>query len=163
MNRSSAHQTRFRRLLALPAAVALTAALSGCGAGFDAATSLPYVPSNGTSLTVGTMDARNLLLVADETRPGTFEMIGALVNNGPGPEVLTSVSVEGAGIVPLTPITIPGRAIITTGSEPASTIVISEATFGVGDFTTITLTFASQGSATGSLLALTREGVTAGG
>ena len=85
------------RLLALPVALALAATLSGCGAGFHAGTNRPYVPSNGTSLTVGTMDARNLLLVEDAARPGTFHLIGALVNNGADPEVLTAVAVEGAG------------------------------------------------------------------
>ena len=151
------------RLLALPVMLALVGSLSGCGAGFMAATNRPYVPSNGTSLTVGSMDARNLLLVADSTSPGTFELIGVLVNNGAEPEVLTSVAVEGAGAVPLTPITIPGRTLITTGDQPTSTIVVPGATFAVGDFTSITLTYQGQGSGTASLLALTPEGVVAGG
>ena len=117
MNRTSA------RLLALPVALALAATLSGCGTGFLAATNRPYVPSNGTSMTVGTMDARNLLLVDDDAQPGTFKLIGALVNNGADPEVLTAVAVQNAGAVPLTPITVPGRSIITTGGTPTSTIL----------------------------------------
>jgi hypothetical protein len=157
VNRTSA------RLLALPVALALTATLSGCGTGFLAATNRPYVPSNGTSLTVGTMDARNLLLVEDASRPGTFHLIGALVNTGPDPEVLTGVSVAGASAVPLTPITVPGRSIITTGATTSSTIDVPGATFKVGDFTQITLTFKNEGSGTASLLALTPDGVVSGG
>jgi hypothetical protein len=157
VNRTSA------RLLALPVALALAATLSGCGAGFLAATNRPYVPSNGTSMQVGSMDARNLLLVADETQPGTFKLIGALVNNGADPEVLTAVAVQNAGAVPLTPITVPGRSIITTGGTPTSTILVPGATFKVGDFTQITLTFKNEGSGTASLLALTADGVVSGG
>jgi hypothetical protein len=146
-------------------ALALVAglSLSACGTGFDAQTNRPYTPSNGTSLTVGTMAARNLLLVADETRPNTYELIGALVNTGPEPESLTAVSVEGAGAVALTPITVPGRSLISTGSAPTSTIVVPDATFALGSFTTITLTFGDQGAGSASLLALTRAGTTSGG
>ncbi len=161
--RYAALVTRTTRLGALVTTAALAGSLAGCGTGFDAATNTPYTPSNGTSLNVGTMAARNLLLVADETRPGTFELIGALVNNGPEPATLTAVTVEGAGTIALTPITVPGRGIQTTGAEPRSTILVPDATFAVGHFTTITLTFGDEGSGTGSILAMTREGTTSGG
>ena len=85
------------------------------------------------------------------------------MNNGADPEVLTAVAVQSAGAVPLTPITVPGRSIITTGGTPTSTILVPGATFKVGDFTQITLTFKNEGSGTASLLALTPEGVVSGG
>jgi hypothetical protein len=151
------------RLLTLPLALLVASTLAGCSAGFGAATNRPYTPSNGTSLTVGTMDARNLLLVADETQPNTYKLIGALVNNAEVPETLTAVAVEGAGPIALTPITVPGLSRITTGALPTSTIVVPDATFALGDFTTITLTYSTQGSGTKSLLALTAEGTTSGG
>lgn len=156
--------TRTRaRLLALPAALLLTLTLSGCGAGFLAATNRPYIPSNGTSFTVGTMDARNVTLVADPTRPKTFEVIGALVNNGDAPETLTGITVAGASAVPLTPITVAAHSMITTGGEPSSDIVVTNANFAAGDFTDVTLTFGSAGSTTRAVLAMTREGTTSGG
>lgn len=151
------------RLLTLPLALLVASTLAGCSAGFGAATNRPYTPSNGTSLTVGSMDARNLLLVADETQPNTYKLIGALVNNAEVPETLTAVTVEGAGPIALTPITVPGLSRITTGALPTSTIVVPDATFALGDFTTITLTYSTQGSGTKSLLALTAEGTTSGG
>jgi hypothetical protein len=155
--------TRSRaRLLALPAALALALSLSGCGAGFLAATNRPYTPSNGTSMTVGTMDARNIMLVADETKPNTFELIGALVNNADAPETLTAVKVGGAAVT-LTPITVASHSIITTGGEPRSSIVIPNATFSVGDFTQVELTFSTAGAVSAAVLALTREGTQSGG
>jgi hypothetical protein len=156
--------TRIRaRLLAVPAALTLAMSVSGCGAGFLAATNRPYVPSNGSSFTAGTMDARNVMLVADPDRPNTFELLGALVNNADAPQTLTGVTVEGAGKVPLTPITVAGHSIITTGGEPTSSIVVPDAKFAAGDFTQVTLTFSTVGAVTRDVLALTREGTTSGG
>ncbi len=152
-----------RRALTMPLAVLLASMLAGCATGFLASTNQPYVPSNGSSLTVGAMDARNLLLVEDDLRPGTFSLIGALVNNAAEPETLIGIGIEGAGPIPLTPITVPGRGLITTGAEPASTILVPDATFPVGSFTTVTLTYAGEGSGTVDVLSLTAEGTTAGG
>lgn len=155
---------RFRtRLLAAPAALALALTLAGCGAGFFAATNQPYIPSNGTSFTAGTMDARNVMLVADPAKPKTFHLIGALVNNSGAPETLTGVTVTGAGQVPLTPITVASHSIVTTGSTPLSDILVPDATFTAGQFTQVTLTFSTVGSVTRDVLAMTPEGTVAGG
>ncbi len=156
--------TRTRtRLLAVPAALAVTLGLAGCATGFDAATNQPYIPSNGTSFTSGTMDARNVLLVADPTKPDTYHLIGALVNSGNAPETLTAVSVTGASQVPLTPITVAGQSLVTTGAEPTSDILVTNAKFSVGDFTSVTLTFSTTGSVTRDVLAMTPEGTVSGG
>ena len=162
--RYAAGVNRPSRLLTLVSSPCSSRTLAGCSAGFVAATNRPYMPSNGTSLTVGTMDARNLLLVADETQPTPSSSSAPWSTTAQVPETLTAVTVEGAGAdrrsrrsrSPVAPC-------ITTGALADEHDRGARRHLRGRRLHHDHLDLRTQGSGTESLLALTREGTTSGG
>ena len=80
----------FRRTALAGATVALSVAVAACGAGFDAQTTKPYQPAEGTNAHSGVDRVRNLLVLASEDGKG--ELHGAFVNYRPSDDKLVSIA-----------------------------------------------------------------------
>lgn len=77
---------RIASSIALAAALALGA--TGCSLIAPIATMTPYAPSDGIDVSVGGVDARNLMLIADESGEN-FNVVFTGVNTGDAPAELT--------------------------------------------------------------------------
>ncbi|HTY73294.1 MAG TPA: hypothetical protein VMI11_12835 [Actinomycetes bacterium] len=153
-----------RRLVLLPLAVVVALLTSACGAGFAAGTNQVHRPTNGAAGDVGFMSVRNLLLLQDPTTdPPVTTLIGGFANNDVVPDHLTAVAVSGAGAVTPGDLEIPGRALITPGSNGQPGIDVPNATFKPGTFQTVTLTFAGAGTLTLTVLVMLPDGPSQGG
>jgi hypothetical protein len=157
-----------RRTALAGATVALSVAVAACGASFDAQTSKPYQPAEGTNAQSGGIAARNLLVLASEDGKG--ELHGVFVNSGQTDDKLVSIesapadpnaqntSTEQAGSVTFaglketdlkagTAYTIPpegGTGVTVTGGKP-------------GQMLKVTITFAEAGPLTTSIPVLTTD------
>jgi hypothetical protein len=88
--------SRVTRRTALAAAAAtLSIALTACGASFDAATSQPYQPAEGTNADSGSIAVRNMLVLA--TEDGKGELHSVIVNNGDTDDTLVKIEQAPAG------------------------------------------------------------------
>jgi hypothetical protein len=81
-----------RRVVAVSLAAALTAGLTGCGAGPDAGTSTQQASGSGTNVTYNGIDLRQILLVAGPDGTSSAVMIGTIVNTG-ADDVLQAVTI----------------------------------------------------------------------
>ncbi|MEO8775225.1 MAG: hypothetical protein ABI468_02785 [Candidatus Nanopelagicales bacterium] len=159
-----------RRLVAV-VAVQLAAALTlgGCAVGVEALTSHQPPSGNGASVTNGDLAARGLLLVAG-TKPGTATLVGTVVNAGTSDDAITGVSVAGSTpTVTLidagksaTTIALPARFSRQFGYDPATHIDLTGFTTLPGSFATVTITYATAGSATVDVLTVLPIGNYAG-
>ncbi|WP_328333753.1 hypothetical protein OHA70_17390 [Kribbella sp. NBC_00382] len=157
-----------RRTALAGATVALSITVAACGASFDAQTSKPYQAAEGTNAQSGSINVRNLLVLASEDGKG--ELHGAIVNSGQSDDKLVSIasapadpnaqntSTEQAGSVtiaglketdlkPGTSYTIPpadGAPVTVTGGKP-------------GQMLKVTITFAEAGPLTTSIPVLTTD------
>lgn len=96
-----------RRTALAGAAVALSVTVGACGAGFDAQTTKPYQPAEGTNAQSGGIAVRNMLVLA--SADGKGELHGTFVNNGQSDDKLISIA------------SAPGPAVTgTTTEQPAS-------------------------------------------
>jgi hypothetical protein len=82
----------FRRGTVAAAAITLSIAVAACGASFNAQTSQPYQPAEGTNASSGSIAIRNMLVLASEDGKG--ELHTGIVNQGSQDDTL--VSIEGA-------------------------------------------------------------------
>ena len=172
--------SRSSRRVALVAVSAILVGLgaSGCAAGFDASTSQPYAPSNGSVASVGNLRIRDVVIVtspggaAPELYAYVVSIGGGLDGNGavsgidvsPAPDTLTGISVTGASpvVIPGGPITIPPGGKVDLG--PAGTrIFLDNLTVNRGDLAAVTFSFATAGSATVSALVMTEAELVGGG
>jgi len=80
----------FRRSALAGATVALSIVVAACGASFDAQTTKPYQPAEGTNADSGSIAVRNMLVLADEAGKG--ELHGAIVNKGAEDDTLVSIA-----------------------------------------------------------------------
>ncbi|MEV8378659.1 hypothetical protein AB0P21_38320 [Kribbella sp. NPDC056861] len=83
-----------RRTALAGAAVALSVVVAGCGAGFDAQTTKPYQPAEGTNAESGAIVVRNLLVLADAEGKGKLQ--GTFVNNEQGDDSLVCIAATDA-------------------------------------------------------------------
>lgn len=118
---------RARRPLAAAAAVAALPLLSACATFSPATTMIPYNASDGRSITLGTVEGQNLVVVGSE-KGGQAVLSGALVNTGQQ-DVTVAISSEGAP----TPVTVdvPAQRMVKLtagGSVPAGGSVDTAAT-----------------------------------
>ncbi len=136
------------------AATALTLALlgSGAGCGFDAQTSQPYTPADGTNLDVGAnneLKIRNLVVVSRTEGEG---IISASIVSGAG-DTLTAVAVTPSPLsgspapsvtaeVPA-PIELPGRRLVVLTNQPL--ITVSSPQLVAGGAASVTMVFEQAG------------------
>ena len=82
--------SRFARRTALAGAAAtLSIVLTACGASFNAQTSQPYQPAEGTNADSGSIAVRNALVLASEDGKG--ELHAVIVNNGESDDKLVGI------------------------------------------------------------------------
>ncbi|MET7283448.1 hypothetical protein ABZS29_34800 [Kribbella sp. NPDC005582] len=79
-----------RRVALAGAAATLSVVLAACGASFNAQTSQPYQPAEGTNAASGGIVVRNLLILSDADGKG--EVHGVVVNNGAESDTLVSIT-----------------------------------------------------------------------
>jgi copper(I)-binding protein len=111
----------FRRVCLAAATVTLSIVVAACGASFNAQTSQPYQPAEGTNADSGSIAVRNMLVLAADDGKG--ELHAAIVNDGTEEDTL--VSIESA----------PATAPVQNGSVPTDT----PATVTVGNVRKFTL------------------------
>lgn len=156
-----------RRTALAGATVALSITVAACGASFNAQTSQPYQPAEGTNAQSGGIAARNLLILASEDGKG--ELHGVFVNSGQTDDKLVGIAAAPAAVTqgasteqPATvtfgglketdlkagdAYTIPpagGQPVTVTGGKP-------------GQMIKVTITFAKAGPITTSLPVLTTD------
>ncbi|ONI66899.1 hypothetical protein BWI15_27315 [Kribbella sp. ALI-6-A] len=159
-----------RRAAAAGATVTLSLALAACGANFNAQTSKPYQPAEGTNVTSGSIAVRNLLVLAGED--GAGELHAAIVNTGRTDDTLTGITSEpaaaprGDGAEPTAP-----PATVTVGNvrpmtlSPGASLTLPPASgkpFTVtggkpGGMITLTITFAKAAPVTAHVPVLTTD------
>jgi hypothetical protein len=155
-----------RRTALAGATVALSITVAACGASFNAQTSKPYQPAEGTNAQSGGIAVRNLLVLASEDGKG--ELHGVIVNSGQSDDKLISITAAPAGAQvastekPAT-VTFTGlketelkagaaASIPPTGNEPVTV------TGGKpGQMIKVTITFGQAGPITTSLPVLTTD------
>ena len=151
---------------------------SGCATGFNATTSEPYAPSNGSIASIGDLRIRNVVIVQSPDG-GLSEVYAAIVSIGgatdgygtvsgvsvnPLPDSLTGLSVTGAA-----PISIPGGSItIPPGQRvdlgPDGTrIFLTSFTVKRGQVADVTFNFALAGTVTVNALVMTEQQLVSGG
>lgn len=160
-----------RRRLVTVVAVQLAAvlALAGCAVGVDAADSHQPPSGNGASVTTGFLAARGLVLVSG-TDTGTASLIGTVVNSGTTADAITGVSVAGSSAQvrltdagsTATQIALPSRFSKQFGYGPLTRIELTGLSTPPGSFATLTITYASAGSATVDVLNVLPVGIYAG-
>lgn len=157
--------SRSTRRAGLVAAAALLvgATVGGCQAGFDAFTSQPFAPSNGSVASAGDMRIRNTVVVRSDD--GTQSQIYAsFINMGGSPDTLTGVSIAGVGTVPLDggSITVPAAAKVDLGPGGYQ-VFANNLTQGPGDVVTVTFRFEQAGEVHLSALIMTAQSLVSGG
>jgi len=78
-----------RRAALAGAAATLSIVLTACGASFNAQTSQPYQPAEGTNADSGSIAVRNALVLASEDGKG--ELHAVIVNNGESDDKLVGI------------------------------------------------------------------------
>ncbi|TCO33268.1 hypothetical protein EV652_103267 [Kribbella steppae] len=78
-----------RRAALAGAAATLSIVLTACGASFNAQTSQPYQPAEGTNADSGSIAVRNVLVLASEDGKG--ELHAVIVNNGGSDDTLVGI------------------------------------------------------------------------
>ena len=145
------------------AALLLSTTLSGCGAGFDAATTQPYNPTNGTMGQVGNITLQNVIVVQTSALPDApLDVQAGIVNVGNGTDVLTDAKV-GTQTVKLADgvIPIPVRTNVAIGRDPnLATVTGVGAT--AGQLVTVTFTFRDAGVVSLTTSVLTQLNVITG-
>lgn|GEM_PF-2138274 len=171
-------RSRARAALVAVVSILVVVGVSGCAAGFDASTSQPYAPSNGSVASIGDLRVRDVVIV---TSPGGAapELYAYLVSIGGGPDgygtvegqtvaplpdSLTGITVSGAStvVVPGAPIPIPPGGTVNLG--PSGTrIFLDNFTVKQGDLAEVTFSFARAGTATVSALVMSEAELVGGG
>jgi hypothetical protein len=93
---TTAQKIRGRRAVAAAALAVMALGATGCGAINPQATTANYAPSDGISLNVGDVQARNLMLVTNSAEEEA-RVLGSLVNNTENAQSLT-LSVDGGSV-----------------------------------------------------------------
>ncbi|NEA31821.1 copper chaperone PCu(A)C [Streptomyces sp. SID13031] len=114
-----------RRTALAGATVALSITVAACGASFNAQTSKPYQPAEGTNAQSGGIAVRNLLVLASEDGKG--ELHGVIVNSGQSDDKLVSIA------------SAPADAQVASTEQPATVTIggLKEADLKAGDAFTI--------------------------
>jgi len=141
-----------RRARLAVATVVVLGTLVGCGAGFDAQTSLVEGPE-GTQADVGAILIRNALLVATGDDHSTAALVVGLVNKGPEADALAAVKVgDGAttteSTLPANGLELPPGELVSIGSQigPAVMVRTEPGVLAPGEFVELTLAFRRAGS-----------------
>ncbi len=126
------------------AALLLSTALTGCGAGFNAATSQPYNPTNGTMAQVGDITLQNVIVIQPAVG-APLDVQAGIVNIGSDVDVLTAATVSDKavtfanGVVP-----VPLRTNVAIGTDP-NIATVTGVPQTAGQLVTVTFSFRDAG------------------
>lgn len=141
---------------------ATTLLLSGCAAGFNAATNTQRDSGNGQSTDVGSLQIRNATMVVDLADPTRATVLMTIINNDDAvAEILTGLEVVGSvGIEGYLLITLPAKQVVNIGFDSEYRIVLtSTAGFVPGQFLDVSLILKSGQSVPLSLLINEKTGI----
>jgi len=148
-----------RTATALAGALLALGSLSGCAAGFNAATNKPYTPTNGSIVNVGKMAVRSVVVVGNENGSGQADLIAVFVNTGQVPDALTGITVQGAD-----PVTVPGGTLnLPIGPDQPNRVLLEKLQATPGQLVKIVMTFRDAGTAEVTALVMTPTGLVSGG
>jgi len=143
----------------LSAAVLL---ISGCAAGFDAATNTQGDSGNGRSMDVGALQIRNATIVVDPADTSRATVLMTIINtDASSDDVLDGVAAaKSVGVVGEVNIPLPHKEVVNIGFESEYRIVLTSVTGGLepGIFVNLSFMFASGQSAPMSLLVNEKSG-----
>jgi hypothetical protein len=147
------------------AAAILSAAallLSGCAAGFDAATNTQGDSGNGRSVDVGAIQIRNATVVVDPADTSRATVLMTVINTDDTvDDVLDGVAAaKSVGVIGEVNIPLPHKQVVNVGFESEYRIVLTSVTGGLepGIFVNLSFMFASGQSAPMSLLVNEKSG-----
>jgi hypothetical protein len=136
--------------------------ISGCAAGFDAATNTQGDSGNGRSVDVGALQIRNATIVVDPADTSRATVLMTIINTDDvvddvldGVAAAKSVGVAGEVNIPL-----PHKEVVNVGFESEYRIVLTSVTGGLepGTFVNLSFMFTSGQSAPMSLLVNEKAG-----
>ncbi len=158
-------RTIVRTRTAVAVALLALTSLSGCAAGFNAATNRPYTPTNGAIASVGDIRVRSVVIVGNDNGSGQADLIAVLVNNGTTDDALTGITVEGADPVqvPGGSLNIPPQVTVPIGPDSTNRVLLEKLTATPGHLVKVTLAFRDAGIASLTVLVMTPAGLVSGG
>lgn len=159
-------ETTFMASKNLAVAVLLSAGallLSGCAAGFNAATTVQGNSGNGRSIDVGAIQIRNATVVVDLADTSRATVLMTVINTDQAiDDILNGVAVaESVGVADDVNIPLPNKKVVNVGFESEYRIILTS-TDGVlepGTYVNLSFIFASGQSAPMSLLINERSGI----
>ena len=136
--------------------------ISGCAAGFDAATNTQGDSGNGRSMDVGALQIRNATIVVDPADTSRATVLMTVINTDDSvDDVLDGVAAaKSVGVVGEVNIPLPHKEVVNVGFESEYRIVLTSVTGGLepGVFVNLSFMFASGQSAPMSLLVNEKAG-----
>ena len=142
--------------------IATTLLLSGCAAGFNAATNTQRDSGNGRSIDVGSLQIRNATMVVDLADPTRATVLMTIINNDDAvAEILTGVEVaNNVRVEEYLLIALPAKQVLNIGFDSEHRIVLtSTAGFVPGQFLDVSLILKSGQSVPLSILINEKTGI----
>lgn len=134
------HRASVRAIAAASLAVVVGAALSGCNLISEQRTTTAYAASDGVNRTVGGLEVRNALLIADaddNSQAALASLVLAAINTTASPIAVTA-SVEGSGSANLDLLADPASRLTPVGYNDGPELTF-EGEFTAGSLRTVTL------------------------
>jgi len=128
-----------RPTLALGAALAGLALVTGCTTMSPSQTLVPYQPADGVALDVGSVQGRDLLLVAS-AKGATGVLSGSLINTGTTTVTVTFAAASAPGTASGTPPKATTLRLAPSEQTPITKVEIPELAAAPGDLTQIAMT-----------------------
>ena len=141
---------------------AATLLLSGCAAGFNAATNTQRDSGNGRSVDVGSLQIRNATIVVDLADPTRATVLMTIINNDDAvAEILTGVEVaDDVRVEEFLLITLPAKQVVNIGFDSEYRIALTgTAGFVPGQFLDVSFILKSGKSVPLSILINEKTGI----
>jgi len=155
-----------RRLALVATVIAVTPMLAGCWQGFGAGTTAQSSMNsgNGTQEILGSLRIENATIV--RTEAGRASLVMAVFNQGDAPDTLSAVSIDGQALA-TPPVTIEPGSFATfgygaEGGPVENALIVDPLATPAGSYSTVSLTFATNGMADFTSLVVPDVGYYAG-
>ena len=141
---------------------AVTALLTGCAAGFDAATNTQRDSGNGRSVDVGSLQIRGATVVVDPADPTRATVLMTIINNDDtlADALIEIATAEGVAVESEVRIALAARQVVNIGFGSEFRIVLTSASgFAPGEFVNVSLILESGQSVPLSMLINQKAGI----
>ena len=135
------HGRRLRTTSVLAAAMLGATVLAACSTQSQAQTNVPYQPADGINVTLGSIEARGLVLVS-AAKNAAGVMVGSLINNGSDPVTVTFLTQEQAQANETSG---PSMDVKAYSQTPITGVQLASVPAAPGDLTTVVLQSAKAG------------------